>query len=78
MVKFTYDPDTDALFISLNPRSDKRVAYTEAVSDYKNVDLSDDGTPLGVEIWNFGSTIVDLSELEVHGPIFGNVAEEDS
>jgi uncharacterized protein YuzE len=78
MVRFAYDPDTDAIYINLNPDSDKYVANTEAVSDYMNVDLADDGTPLGIEIWNFASEIVDLSKLEVDGPIFGNVSEEDS
>ncbi len=78
MVRFAYDSDTDAIYIKLNPSSGKRVAYTEAVSDYMNVDFADDGTPLGIEIWNFGSTIVDLSKLEVDGPIFGNVTEGGS
>jgi uncharacterized protein YuzE len=78
MVRFSYDPDADAVYIKPNPGSDKRVAYTEAVSAYMNVDHADDGTPLGVEIWNFGSTIVDLSNLEVDGPIFGKVSEEGS
>jgi hypothetical protein len=43
-----------------------------------NVDLADDGTPLGIEFWNFGSEIVDLSKLETRGPIFGNVSEAGS
>jgi hypothetical protein len=35
------------------------------------IDVDGDGVPVGIDIDSFASEIVDLTKLEVEGPIFG-------
>ncbi len=73
MVELSYYPDTDSLYITLNPGSEKRGADVVVVSEEMNVDVAEDGTPLGIDIHQDASKVVDLSKLEAKGPAFGVV-----
>ena len=73
MVEFTYYPDTDSLYITLDPGSEKRGADVVVVSAEMNVDVAEDGTPLGIDIHQDASKVVDLSKLEAKDPAFGIV-----
>lgn len=72
-MRFSYYPDTDSLYIELKPGHERAGGQTVVVSDEMNVNVDEDGTPVGIEIYQYASRIVDLSRLEAEGPIFGLV-----
>ncbi len=72
-MRFSYYPDTDSLYIELKPGHERADGRTVVVSDEMNVNVDEDGTPVGIEIYQYASRIADLSRLEAEGPIFGLV-----
>ncbi len=72
-MRFSYYPDTDSLYVELKPGHERIGGRTVVVSDEMNVNVDEDGTPVGIEIYQYASRIADLSRLEAEGPIFGLV-----
>lgn len=80
-MRFEYHPDVDALYVHLYP--DSRCARSEGgstivVGDGFVVDVDGDGVPVGIDIYQDASKVVDLSKLEAEGPIFGLARAKDS
>lgn len=48
------------------------------VGDGFVIDVDEDGTPVGIDIYQDASKIVDLSKLEAEGPVFGLKAAESA
>lgn len=74
-MRFEYYPDTDSLYIELNPGRKSQPGGGQEVVGWGSrdivIDVDGDGTPVGIDIDSFASEIVDLSKLEVEGPVFG-------
>lgn len=73
-MRFEYHPDVDALYIHLYPdsrRAESVGGTTVVVGDGFVVDVDEDGTPVGIDIYQDASKVVDLSRLEAEGPVFG-------
>lgn len=73
-MKFEYHTDVDALYIHLypdSPRTKSEGGSTVVVSDYMVVDVDGDGVPVGIDLYQDASKVVDLSKLEAEGPVFG-------
>lgn len=74
-LRFEYYPDTDSLYIELNPGRVRKPGGTQEVVGRGSrdivIDLDGDGVPVGIDIDSFASEIVDLTKLEAEGPIFG-------
>lgn len=47
-----------------------------AIGNHMVVDLDEEGVPVGIDIYQSASKLVDLSRLEAEGPIFGLVPSE--
>jgi uncharacterized protein YuzE len=81
-VKFEYYPETDSLYIELNPGRERRPGGTQEVvgsGEYDIViELDADGVPVGIDIDSFASRIVDITKLEVEGPVFGLIRPSSS
>ena len=85
-MRFSYHPDTDSLYIELNPKAhEERPPYVEGergsqvvVSEGMVIDVDKDGRPVGIDVHSFASEIFDLTKLEAEGPIFGLVPAEGS
>lgn len=65
-MKLHYYPETDSLYIELNPAPS---AETRGIADGLNVDFDAEGRPVGVDI-DHASTKLDLSTLETSAPPF--------
>ncbi len=63
VVKLNYYPETDSLYIELNPQP---AAETRQVGEGINLDLAGDGTLVGIDI-DRASAALDLSTLESEG-----------
>ena len=76
-MKFDYYPDTDSLYIELNPGRERKAGGSQEVVGWGEhdivIDLDGDGTPVGIDIDSFASRLVDLTKLEAEGPVFGLV-----
>ena len=74
-MKFEYHPDVNALYIRLNPGREPKGqgGDTVVIGDGFVVDVDADGVPIGIDIHQDASKVVDLSKLEAEGPIFGLV-----
>jgi uncharacterized protein YuzE len=59
-MKLHYDPETDSLYIDLNPRPS---ADSHEVADGVVLDLDAEGQPVGIDIQHASRTL-DLSTLE--------------
>lgn len=78
-MRFSYYPETDSLYIELNPEVRANApAYKEGehghqvvVSNEMVVDLDASGKPVKIDIHSFASELFDLKKLEAEGPIFG-------
>lgn len=70
-MRFSYYPDTDSLYIDLKPGHERENGSTVIVSDEMNINVDENGTPVGIELYQYASSIADLSKLEAEGPIFG-------
>ena len=72
-MRFEYHPDVDALYIHLNPgRGPSREGGdTVVIGDGCVVDIDASGVPIGIDIHQDASKVVDLTRLEAEGPIFG-------
>jgi uncharacterized protein YuzE len=74
-VKFDYYPETDSLYIELNPGRERKPGGTQQVVGWGDhdivIDVDSDGVPVGIDIDSFASRIVDITKLETEGPIFG-------
>lgn len=72
-MRFEYHPDVDALYIHLNPGRELASGGgdTVVIGDGFVVDVDAEGVPIGIDIHQDASKIVDLSRLEAEGPIFG-------
>lgn len=72
-MRFEYHPDVDALYIHLNPSREPKGedGDTVVIGDGFVVDVDAEGVPIGIDIHQDASKVVDLSKLEVEGPIFG-------
>jgi len=46
-IKYTHDKNADAIYIEL---SDKPYAYTVELDESRNIDYSEDNTPIGIEL----------------------------
>lgn len=81
-MKFDYYPETDSLYIELNPGRERRPGGTQEVVDSGDydivIDLDADGVPVGIDIDSFASRIVDITKLEVEGPVFGLIRPANS
>ena len=81
-MRFEYHPDTDSLYIELNPNRERRPGGTQEVVGRGDrdivIDVDGDGVPVGIDIDSFASEIVDIAKLEVAGPIFGLARAEGS
>lgn len=81
-MKFDYYPDTDSLYIDLNPARERKAGATQEVVGWGDhdivIDVDEEGVPVGIDIHSFASKIVDLTKLEAEGPIFGLVLPRDS
>jgi len=81
-VRFDYDPDTDSLYIELNPGSERKSGGGQEVVGWGEhdivIDVDGDGMPVGIDMDSFASRIADLTKLEVQGPIFGLSRSGDS
>lgn len=78
-MRFEYHPDVDALYVHLHPESSRaksRGGSQVVVGDHMVVDVDADGVPVGIDIYQDASKIVDLSKLEAEGPIFGLIRAE--
>ena len=76
-MRFDYYPDSDPLYIELNPGKERKLGGSQEVVGWGEhdivIDIDGDGTPIGIEIDSFASRIVDLTKLEAEGPVFGLV-----
>lgn len=74
-MRFEYYPDTDSLYIELNPGRKRKPGGTQEVVGRGDLDIVEgvdaDGVPVGIDMDSFASEIVDLTKLEAEGPIFG-------
>jgi uncharacterized protein YuzE len=74
-VKFDYYPETDSLYIELNPGRERKPGGTQEVVGWGDhdivIDVDAEGVPVGIDIHSFASRIVDITKLEAEGPIFG-------
>ena len=81
-MKFDYYPETDSLYIELNPGRARKPGGTQQVVGWGEhdivIDVDDDGVPVGIDIDSFASQIVDITKLEAEGPIFGLIRSEGS
>jgi uncharacterized protein YuzE len=76
-VKFDYYPETDSLYIELNPGRKRKPGGTQEVVGWGDhdivVDVDAEGVPVGIDVHTLASKIVDLTKLEAEGPVFGLV-----
>jgi len=76
-VKFDYYPETDSLYIELNPGRKREPGGTQEVVGWGDhdivIDVDTEGVPVGIDVHSFASRVVDLTKLEAEGPIFGLV-----
>lgn len=81
-MKFEYYPETDSLYIELNPGRKSAPGGGQQVVGWGDrdivIDVDGDGTPTGIDMDSFASEIVDLSKLKTEGPIFGVARAENS
>jgi uncharacterized protein YuzE len=81
-VRSDYDPDTDSLYIDLNPGRERKPGGTQEVVGWGDhdivIDIDGDGMPVSTDIDSFASRIADITRLEMQGPIFGLVRSGDS
>lgn len=81
-MRFDYYPDTDSLYIQLNPGKESKPGGGQEVVGWGDrdivIDVDGDGTPVGIDIDSFASEIVELSKLEAEGPIFGLVRAKNT
>ena len=73
-MRFEYHPDVDALYIHLYPDSPRAMSEGGSqvvVGDNMVVDVDKEGVPVGIDIYQDASKIVDLSRVEAEGPVFG-------
>jgi uncharacterized protein YuzE len=79
-MKFEYHPDVDALYIRLNPKREPtgKGGDTVVIGDGFVVDVDAEGVPIGIDIHQDASKVVDLSKLEAEGPIFGLVPAKNT
>lgn len=78
-MKLEYHPDVDALYIHLHPDSQRahRAGGSQVVvGDHMVVDVDEEGVPVGIDIYQDASKIMDLSKLEAEGPVFGLIRAE--
>ncbi len=80
-MKFDYYPETDSLYIELNPGRERKPGGTQEVVGWGDhdivIDVDAEGVPVGIDIHGFASGIVDLTKLEAEGPVFGLVCSGD-
>src|SRR5215210_784058 len=76
-LRFEYYPDTDSLYIELNPGRKRKPGGTKEVGGWGDrdivIEVGGDGVSIGIVIDSFASEIVDITKLEAEGPIFGLV-----
>lgn len=74
-MRFAYCPDTDSLYIELNPGRKRKPGGTQHLVGSGSrdivIDVDGDGVLVGIDMDSFASEIVDLTKLEAEGPIFG-------
>lgn len=74
-LRFEYYPDTDSLYIDLNPARKRKPGGMQEVVGRGDrdivIDVDGDGVPVGIDIDSFASEIVDITKLEAEGPVFG-------
>ena len=62
-MRFNYYPDTDSLYIAL---SEKQSRDAKEVAPNIVFDYDENGNVVGIDIFQYASTIVDLASLEIH------------
>ena len=76
-MKFDYYPETDSLYIELNPGRKREPGGTQEVVGWGGhdivIDVGGEGVPVGIDVHSFASRVVDLTKVEAEGPIFGLV-----
>ena len=73
-MKLSYDPQTNALYISL---VDKPSARTEEVARDTLLDFDEEGNVVGIDIYSDAAARVDLSRLVTMGFEFEEVVRQD-
>lgn len=66
-MKLSYDSENDALYIYLHSSSAKQAVGTVELTEGVVVDIDENGLPLGIDIHQNASSVVDLSRLETEG-----------
>jgi uncharacterized protein YuzE len=81
-VKFDYYPETDSLYIELNPGRKREPGGTQEVVGWGGhdivIDVAGEGVPVGIDVHSFASRVVDLTNVEAESPIFGLVRSGSS
>jgi uncharacterized protein YuzE len=81
-VKFDYYPETDSLYIELNPGRKREPGGTQEVVGWGChdivIDVAGEGVPVGIDVHSFASRVVDLTNVEAESPIFGLVRSGSS
>jgi uncharacterized protein YuzE len=65
-----YDEEFDIAYIRL---SDKQVAYSKVVDDYRWVDYAQDGTPVGLQLFNASERPVPFKREAIERELVGGV-----
>jgi uncharacterized protein YuzE len=76
-MRMSYDPDTDAFYLSLIEISDAAVRRSEEVAPATVLDYDEDGNLLGIEVYAGATERMDLSHLVTKGFSFGEVRREE-
>lgn len=76
-MRMSYDPDTDAFYLSLIEIPEAAVRRSEEVAPATVLDYDEDGNLLGIEIYAGVTERMDLSHLVTKGFSFGEVRREE-
>ena len=76
-MRMSYDPDTDAFYLSLIEIPEAAVHRSEEVAPATVLDYDEDGNLLGIEVYAGVAGRVDLSHLITKGFSFGEVRREE-
>jgi len=76
-MRMSYDPDTDAFYLSLIEIPEAAVHRSEEVAPATVLDYDEDGNLLGIEVYAGVAGRVDLSHLITKGFSFNEVRREE-
>ena len=76
-MRMSYDPDTDAFYLSLIEIPEGAVRRSEEIAPATVLDYDEDGNLLGIEVYAGVTERVDLSHLLTKGFSFREVRREE-